>query len=133
VEYWQYMLILRNYKALLIWDSTLSDLWIFGKVCRSHHLLLRFMNELRKIWTSIAFCVYMSSNFRLVNFFEMNIKVILSVFTYDERFLWLLIINLHSITLTITSGSLEINKYAMIPINFQIFSLHKFFFRFTCQ
>ena len=84
------MLVLRNYKVLFIWDSTLSDLWIFEEVRRSHHLLLHLMNELRKIRTSVAFCVYTSFNFRLMNFVEKNIMLILCLFTNDERFLWVL-------------------------------------------
>jgi len=76
------MLLLRKYKALLISDSIYSDVWIFEEVCGNHHLLLRLMDELPKIWTSIAFYVYMSFNFRVMNFFGTNMKLISSVFTY---------------------------------------------------
>jgi len=57
VEYLQYMLLLRNYKGLLVLNNTLSDLRVFGEVCRSHHFVLSFIIELRKIWTSIYLCM----------------------------------------------------------------------------
>jgi len=58
VEYLQYMLLLRNYKALLILNNAFSDLRVFGEVCTNHHFVLSFIIELRKIWTSIYLCMH---------------------------------------------------------------------------
>ena len=50
------------------------------------------INELCKIWTSIAFYLDMLFNCRWINFFEINRCMILisCLFTYDEQVLWLL-------------------------------------------
>ena len=49
VEYFQYMLVLGNYKGVFVWDNTFSDVWICEDVCRNGHLLLYLINEIRKI------------------------------------------------------------------------------------